>query len=960
MDQRWAHIAALFERALERDPSERQSFLRAASADDSDLRRQVDGLLAEDGSRHLIDGDFPREVVAWLTDNAGVLAGATIGSFAVDRLIGVGGMGEVYRARDTRLGRDVALKILPAAFANDPERRARFTREAQMLASLNHPNIAAIHGFEDSAGVHALVLELVEGPTLADRIAGGRLPMGEALPIARQIADALECAHEAGIVHRDLKPANIKVREDGTVKVLDFGLAKLAEPAGAVSSVQLTQSPTITTPAMTAAGLILGTAAYMSPEQARGKPADKRSDMWAFGCVLYEMLTGKRAFAGEDVADTLANVLKTEPDWTAISRQVPLPVSRLVRRCLEKDRTRRLDSAVAARLDLDEARETRSQPAPAPASWARERIAWAAALAVMTLIAAVTVMRVRQGPGAAHLPELRLDIVTPPTDDPFSFALSPDGRRVVFLATYSGISRLWLRSLDAVTAEPLPGTDGARYPFWAPDSRSVAFFTNQALERIDLGASRPRVLAPVGSGRGGTWGADGIILFAPSGGPLFRVSASGGEAVAVSKIDPPRVRSHRFPSFLPGTRTFLFYATGSDDASGIYLGALDSPDVRRLTAADSAGVFMPPGSLLYVRQGALVSRPFDQTRGTLGDEAVTIADPVGADEAQKVGAFSASSDGLVIYRAVASIRSQLAWFDRTGKQVGTIGGPEDSLLASPKLSPDARQVAVTRTVQGNQDIWLLDGVRSSRFTSDLATDTGAVWSPDGARIAFTSTRRGIQDIYVKPSNNVRAEVPLLEGPFAKPVDDWSRDGRFILFHQIEPASARDLWVLPIDGDRPGQPFVFLRTRFDETGGRFSPNGEWVAYESNVSGQWEIYLRAFSADVASSIATSSGGQQVSTSGGIQPQWRHDGTELYYIAPGGALMAAPIATTRSRITIGTPFTLFQTRIVGNGTFVSGLNGNYDAAADGRFLINVMGSDATVMPITVLQHWSGKASP
>jgi len=869
-------------------------------------------------------------------------------------------MGEVFRARDTKLNRDVAIKVLPDALANDSERLARFSREAQVLAALNHPNIAHIHGFEDSSGVPALVMELVEGPTLADRIAKGPIPLDDALSIAKQIADALEAAHEQRIIHRDLKPANIKVRDDGMVKVLDFGLAKALEH-NQPASINVTQSPTITTPAMmTGVSVILGTAGYMSPEQAKGRPADRRSDLWAFGCVLYEMLTSTRAFDGDDVSDTLANVLKSEPNWSALSARAPLLVQRLVRRCLQKDRVRRLDSAAVARLDLEEAQEQPAKSATQRSLRSSERLGWAVALAIVMGIAVAA--WIRHSPGNASLErETRLDIATPPTDDPVSFAVSPDGLRLVFVATSAGTSRLWLRSLVTTTAEPLPGTEGARYPFWAPDSQSLAFFTNQALERLDLGASRPRVLAPVGSGRGGTWGADGVILFAQAGGPLFRVSASaGGNAVAVTKVDPPRVRSHRFPCFVQGTRRFVFYATGQDDASGIYLGSLDSPDIKRLTAADTAAAYMPSGSLLYVRQGALVSHRIDVTRSTLVGDAVTIADPVGADENQKVGAFSASADGVILYRAVASVRSQLAWFDHSGRQVGTVGDA-DYGINSPAISPDGRQVAVARSVQGNQDIWLMDGARSNRFTSDPSSDNGPVWSPDGARIAFTSTRTGVQDIYVKLSNNLASETPLLEGPIPKPVDDWSPDGRFILFHQIEPPSARDLWVLPIDGVRAGKPFLYLRTRFDETGGRFSPDGRWVAYESNLTGQWQVYVRAFSGvpDTSGSSPTSTGGQPVSATGGIGARWRRDGKELYYIAPGGTLMAATITTTGSSVSPGAPTALFQTHIVGNGSFTSGINGNYDVAPDGRFLINVTSGDATTQPITVLQHWSEKAS-
>ena len=506
-------------------------------------------------------------------------SGTRLGHYEVLSKLGEGGMGEVYRARDTRLKRDVALKVLPADVAGDIERLARFQREAEVLASLNHPHIAHIHGVEESNGTTALIMELVEGEDLAHRIARGPIPIDDALPIAQQIADALEAAHEQGIIHRDLKPANIKVRPDGMVKVLDFGLAKALDTKARSAAAE----PTITSPAMTMRGMILGTASYMAPEQAKGKAIDRRADVWAFGAVLYEMLSGRRAFVGEDVTDTIVAVVSREPDWAALPANTPVTIHKLVRRCLEKDRKRRLDSAADARLEIEDALSaplTIATPVP-DANTGAARLPWAlVAMLGLTLVAGLIMWAPWQP--SLVLPEARLDIVTPGTDKPTSFALSPDGRHVVFVASSDGASRLWVRPLATTTAQPLPGTEGATAPFWSPDSRSIAFYAANALKRIDLGGGAPQILAEAGTFRGGTWCADGVILYAPSAiGPLWRVSATGGTPAMLPMPDA-RHQSHRWPQVLPDGRRFLFYAVGPPDTKGIYLGALDGAAPIRL------------------------------------------------------------------------------------------------------------------------------------------------------------------------------------------------------------------------------------------------------------------------------------------------------------------------------------------------------------------------------------------
>jgi Tol biopolymer transport system component len=893
--------------------------------------------------------------------------------------LGAGGMGEVYRARDTKLHREVALKILPEVFASNPDRLARFQREAQLLASLNHPHIAAIYGIEDSNGVRALILELVDGRTLADRIAQGPIPFEEALPIARQIAEALEAAHEQGVIHRDLKPANVKVRPDGTVKVLDFGLAKLAQASGPGldgSDAQAASSPTATSPAMTEMGMILGTAAYMSPEQAKGLAADKRSDVWAFGCVLYEMLTGRRAFRGDDVPDTLAAVLRGQPDWTRLPVDTPRAVARLLRRCLEKDRKARLHDIGDARIELE---GVRTEPEPADLTRApagarsRERWAWVIAAVSLTAAVALTVpatRHLRETPPSAA-PEMRLEITTPPTTDPASFAISPDGQRLVFVASDDGQSRLWLRSLDAVAAQPLAGTEGALSPFWSPDSRSVGFFDGNRLKRADIGGGLPQTLANVsGIGRGGAWSPDGSILFAPiAGSPLFRLPASGGEAVAVTKLAPLQI-GHRYPQFLPGGRQFLFYAGGPPETRGIYLGSLDAPETRRLTAADTAGLYAPPrpgdaeafdetGWLFFVRQGTLVARRFDPAREELTDDPVTVADAVGFDTAVNRGAFSVSGTGVVTYRAGAAAgflsgSRQLTWFDRSGKALGTLGPPDENNLLFPRLSPDGRRVAVNRTVQGNGDIWLLDGVRTTRFTFDPSIDRNPTWSPDGRRIVFDSNRTGSRKLYQRLASGAGSDELLFESPVGGTPAGWTADERFLLyavFNDPNTRSAYDLWVLPLEGDR--KPFAFVNASFEERSGQFSPDGRWVTYTSNESGVDEIYVRPFPGQV------SAGAQwQVSTGGGIYSRWSPDGKELFYIAPDGKMMAVPIAVNGAALEAGVPVALFETRIVGGGRNIS-VGRQYDVAADGRFLINVTTDDAVASPITVILNWQGDRS-
>jgi len=871
-----------------------------------------------------------------------------VGPYEIVSAIGAGGMGEVYRARDTRLKRDVALKILPVTFATDPDRLARFQREAEVLAALNHPNIATIYGLEESDGVRALVMELVEGETLAERVARKQIPVDEALPIAKQIAEALEAAHEQGIIHRDLKPANIKVRSDGTVKVLDFGLAKLAEAgrAGEAGKDALSLSPTITSPAlMTGVGVLLGTAAYMSPEQAKGKPADKRSDIWAFGCVLFEMLTGRRAFEGDDVADTLANILKSQPDWTALPEHIPAALRRLLRRCTEKDRKRRLFDIGDARLEVDDQLAEIAAPNRVnPPVNHRERLWWMLAIAAVALAAGAALVWTRQ-PSAAAMP-MRVEITTPPTSDPISLALSPDGRNVVFVGTANGRSRLWLRPLDAATARPLDRTEGASFPFWSRDGRSVAFFADTKLKRIDLEGGLVRELTNAPEGRGGTWNDDGTILFTPNtGGPIFRIPSTGGQPIAVTRIEAgSQVLNHRSPFFLPDGHHFLYYVLGGTPAGSVMVGDLGRTEGTRVLAnADSGAVLVPSGHLVYSRQRALFAQRFDIGRLEVVGDPIPIAQQVAGGP--NMTALSVSMTGLLAYRTGAAAgRRQLAWVDRSGKQVQTVG--ESGFIIDPSLSRDERYVAVRREFDGSNAIWLLD-VRQgtfTQFTSGTAPSGGSfpIWSPDGSRLVFSANAGAVNDLFIKPFTRAGREEMLLATAEIKSATDWSPDGRVILYRTVSPKTGNDLFALAV-GDR--KPMPIAQTDSDERDGQFSPDGKWLAFVSNESGRPEVYVQPFPGPGRR--------QSISSNGGGQPRWRRDGKELFYIALDGRMMAVSIEfSADGTVAASAPVPLFVTN-VGAAVQINNRH-QYEVSRDGqRFLMNTIVEEAAA-PITLLLNW------
>jgi eukaryotic-like serine/threonine-protein kinase len=891
-------------------------------------------------------------------------AGTKLGSYEILGAIGAGGMGEVYRAHDSKLGRDVALKVLPETFARDGERLARFQREAKVLASLNHPNIASIYGLEDSGATHALVMELVEGPTLADRIKSGPIPIDEALRIAKQICEALEYAHERGIVHRDLKPANVKVTNDDAVKVLDFGLAKALESDA--SSIDISTSPTISRMA-TQAGVLLGTAAYMSPEQAKGKPVDRRADIWAFGCVLYEMLTGKMAFTGETVTDTLAAVIMKDPDWAQLPTATPTHARLLLQRCLQKDPKQRLRDVGDARIALDEVLSgTAPQATPsfgtavAVPFWRRALLPWALLAAAAIALAALASVHLREKPVIAEAVELELPLPDKAVlSTGGSFGLSPDGRQFAFFAAGpDGVDSLWIRAMGSFEARMLPDSDSLAAPpsFWSPDSRYIVFDGGRKLKKIDVSGGAVETLCDLsGYAVGGSWNRDGVIIFGSSPGVIMRTSANGGPATPLTALDSSRGEiQHVLPSFLPDGRHFLYLRTSSKpENSGVYIGSLDAKpeeqDTKRLLATTFGVIYVPSsdpdlGQLLFLRDGTLMAQSFDTGRREFVGEPAMVAQHLGAF--REFGFFSASTNGVLAYRVGGSEGDrQLTWFDPRGKALGTVG--ERGVYYTSALAPDSTRAVVRRQDPqiGGTALWMIDFSRgtSTRFTFGSSIASDPIWSPDGKLIVFTSNAGGRYDLYRKPANSSQDEELLLKSGEGEFPTSFSRDGRFLLYTSVDPKTNHDLWVLPLEGDK--KPFPFLRTQYNETDGHFSPDGHWVAYQSDESGRDEIDVREFSPD---STAGDAGGKwQVSYGGGTEPRWSADGKELYYMTLDWKLMAVDV-TTKPTFQAGTPKLLFQAPPQSEATA-----GDY--TVDGkRFLFVAPAAETAQASLTVVLNW------
>jgi Tol biopolymer transport system component len=879
-------------------------------------------------------------------------------------------MGKVWRARHTGLKRDDALKVLPDAFGSDPERLARFQREAQVLASLNHPNIAHVYGLEESDGTQALVMELVEGPTLADRIAQGRIPLDEALAIARQITQALEAAHEQGIVHRDLKPANIKLRPDGTVKVLDFGLAKALGGGdwNGVAATQLSHSPTITSPiGMTAAGVILGTAAYMSPEQARGKPVDKRADIWAFGCVLYEMLSGRPAFDGAEVTDVLARVIERAPDVAALPADTPAPIRRLLRRCLEKDRTRRLADAADARLEIEDAATMPASDAVAT-SEAASRVGWtrlamvaAAALLVGGMLAGGAVwIATRTGPARVTRTTIQTSGATALVNTlNTNLAITSDGSAIV----YSGAAQLLVRRLDQLDATTLVRGGSPTSPFVSPDGRWVGFFDGTALKKVAITGGPPVTLvARTTTGSGGPFGAvwapqGSAIVFATSTSRgLRRVSAAGGTAEILSTPDQAKGEfAHSWPAFLPDGQHLLFTIVKGGlgpDAVDIALLDLTTGTQTVLIRGGSRGRYLPTGHLVYVAGDTLLAVGFDLARRAVVGTPVPVLSALGAGGASLTAQeIDVSADGTLVYMTSAPDLRNLVWVDREGQEA-PMGAPAGAYM-HPRLSPDGTRVVVLSSGSGqNRGLWIWDLVRSmlTRAVLDDVGGTIPMWMPDGKRLVFSASgsSRGTArpNLFTRATDGTGTTTRLTERENSQHPTGVTPDGGQVVFFEATPAQERDIKLLTLAPTPHVSPLV--ATRFDEGGGVVSPDGRWLAFESNSTGAYEIYVRPFP-------AVEAGLWPVSSGGGVQPLWARNGRELFYVAPDGALMAVAVEPRGQLWSARAPTRLVEGRYYRADQ--ASTSRQYDVSPDGQRFVMIKeearAADEAVS-IFVVQNW------
>jgi Tol biopolymer transport system component len=846
-----------------------------------------------------------------------ILPGRRLGPYEILTAIGAGGMGEVYQAHDTKLGRDVAIKVLPEAFAHDPERLSRFQREAKMLASLNHPNIATIHGLEQSGDTSYLVMELVSGETLAERVKTGPVPVEEALKIAVQIAEALEAAHEKNIIHRDLKPANVKVTLEGKVKVLDFGLAKAFEVEAAGED--LGNSPTLSQ-AATMQGVILGTAAYMSPEQARGKTVDKRTDIWAFGCVLYELLTGRQAFHGDDITETLAAVVKTEPEWNRLPQNVPAGVRALLRRCLQKDKTLRMQAAGDIRIEIVEALASPKEVGTTNTALAtrrrRERVAWATAvvLALVTIMLAIAFwLRAPRPPQPMRLSaEIGVDASLDTTFGT-SVILSPDGTRLALVARGADQKRrIYVRSLDQLQATALSGTEGAINPFFSPDGQWLGFFADGKLNKISVQGGAAVTLCDAPNGRGGSWGDDGTIVFAPDlRVALSKVSSAGGKPQPLAALDTEAGEvTHRWPQALPGGKVVLFTSsssvgagTGFEDAE-IVVYSMASGQRKTIQRGGFHARYLPSGHVVYMHEGTLFAVPFDLQRLEVTGQPAPILEGVVTSPNNGGAQFSFSETGDLAYVAGRGGGQNVSiyWMDREGKFTPLRETPGD--YRNPAFSPDGKRLALEIYDGKRRDIWVNEWERDTltRLTFAGERNTNPVWTPDGQRIVYSSREKGgAFNLWWIRADGGGNEQRLTESKGAQAPGSWRPDGKVLAFTQLNPGTDLDIMTLPIEGNeksgwKPGEPKPFLNSSSTELNPAFSADGRWLAYTSNESGSYEVYVRPFPGP--------GGKWQISTGGGVLPRWSRNGRELFYRAPDNKIMVVTYIASGDSFHAGKP--------------------------------------------------------
>ena len=875
-----------------------------------------------------------------------------LGRYEIRSKLGAGGMGEVYQGRDTQLGRDVAVKVLPTTVSTDPDRLRRFEQEACAASALNHPNILIVHDIGDHDGTTYVVSELLEGETLRQRIGGTPLGQRRAIDYALQIANGLAAAHEKGIVHRDLKPDNIFVTNDGRVKILDFGLAKLTQLDGNQSQTDVPTRRVDTDP-----GVVMGTVGYMSPEQLKGLAVDQRSDIFSFGVILYEMLSGRRAFHGESPAETMSAILKEDPpELSDTNKTVSPALERLVNHCLEKNPQARFHSArdVAFALEsLAGSGPTSAQAAIPGVGWRqmkrRELTGWIVAMLALLTTVVLGIAYFRRAP--AEVRAFR-SFILPPDKSSFDFsvrlgstvAVSPDGHRLAFVSAVDGKQLLWVRSLDVLSVHSLAGTDGAMFPFWSADSRFLGFFADQKLKKIDVSGGPPITLANAPDGRGGTWNSDGVIVFAPtSTGVLHRISASGGVSTPVTKLDETRVEtSHRWPSFLPDGEHFLYLGGGGGgltvgEGATIAVSSLQKQDGKLLVPANSNASYAR-GHLLFLRERTLMAQPFEPKRLETTGDAFPIAEQVQMGRVPAMAIFSVSEDVLVYQSGPGESGSQLMWFDRTNKPVGKLGdvAPYNSLC----LSPDGKSATVSVSDRvGVSNIWFYEVARSLKtpFTSGPVQVRTQVWSPDGSSIVFASNKKGHFDLYRKASSGAGSEELLVESNLDKIPTSFSQDGRFLLYTVSDPKTKGDVWVLPLDGSQ--KPFPVVHGEFNEINAQFSPDGSWIAYSSDESGRSEIYVTPFKGD--------SGKRQISTNGGRLPKWRRN--EIFYLALDNKLMVSEVHMKGETFEVGVTRPLFEIRPGGPGNI-------YDVTTDGqRFLVNAAVEQQMTAPITLVLNWT-----